>query len=744
MDSSRIKELTASCFRGEPPLCADACPLRVDVRGLVGKILKRDFDGAYRLYRSKAIFPAISARVCHEPCKAGCGRAGIVPPVELAALERACVGLAKNRDPAKYPLPARTKSVAVIGAGLSGLACALRLAAKKYPVTVYEQRGRIGGRLWDLLPPEEFLPELELQFKYERYDLRLSSQIDELSAITADAIYIATGSGGQRFGVALPDYAEPFAPAPGIFMGGSILGASPVESIAHGARAAQAIEAFLKSGQPVWEDRPPTRMRPLVKNTGLRQAMRPGEAISSGPPDPAGIIDEASRCRGCDCELCFGDCDLMRRFNKYPRRIGDEVYVTLNPVDLYTHRLATRLIGSCNLCGLCKSRCPEGIDTGALLQSARKAMRADGSLPPAFHDYWLRDMAQAAGEEAGLLLAPGDKGVEYVFFPGCQLGASMPGAVEGTYRHLAEKYPGTAVMLDCCGAPLLWAGDAEGFKAQAAGIAERLKALGAPKLVFACPTCRRLLSEMLPDMAAISVYELLARDGELKVTGPPDKAAVFDACSGREFPALREDVRKLAKGAGFALAELPQGGDRAVCCGWGGHIYPANPEHAADLAQKRAALGPEPYITYCSNCRDVFAAAGKPAQHLLALLFAPEAGFDDAPPSLTRRRQNRRELKRRLLAEFGGTALDKEPEPRLRLLFAPELTARMDKDLLLEEDVRRVVEHCESTGEKLLHSDGGFSGRLRLGVVTCWVRYRPEDDGFRIIQVYSHRMSIVE
>ena len=65
--------------------------------------------------------------------------------------------------------------------------------------------------------------------------------------------------------------------------------------------------------------------------------------------------------------------------------------------------------------------------------------------------------------------------------------------------------------------------------------------------------------------------------------------------------------------------------------------------------------------------------------------------------------------------------------------------------MLLEYDVRRTVEHCEGTDRKVFDpADGSFTWHLLLGVVTCWVRYRPEGVDFRILQAYSHRMRIVE
>ncbi len=41
--------------------------------------------------------------------------------------------------------------------GLSGLTCAVRLAAKSYPVTVYEKSDRLGGRLSGPVGPGDLL-----------------------------------------------------------------------------------------------------------------------------------------------------------------------------------------------------------------------------------------------------------------------------------------------------------------------------------------------------------------------------------------------------------------------------------------------------------------------------------------------------------------------------------------------------------------------------------------------------------
>lgn len=763
MDANEIKEYTSGCFRGEPPLCADSCPLQLDVRGLVDKVAKGDFNAAYRLYRSRAIFPGIVSRVCHEPCKAGCARAGLEPPLDLAGLERAVVAHASNKEPIKYNLPQRKLRIAVIGAGLSGLACALRLAAKKYTVTLYDRREFAGGRLWDTLPAGDFLPEISAQFAPEKVEWHFSTELTSLDALEADAVYVATGAGGASFGLDMAGKSEPFFDGGRTFAGGGLIGALPVEALAHGARAAQAIEFFLKSGGVSWERREPTRMLPLCKESWPNTAIVVAEPEDGYTPEQAAL--EAGRCLRCDCGRCYAACDLMQHYNKYPLKIGDEVYASLNAVDLYTHRVNTRFISSCNLCGLCGEACPTGVDTGGLMQKSRDEMHRQGVLPPAFHDYWLRDMAHAGSAEAALFLPPepagGSGGAEYLFFPGCQLGASSPETVLAAYARLRELHPGMGIFLECCGAPALWAGDVGGFKAHLAALEERVKGLGSPALAVACPSCLRLFKENLPGLKARSLYEILAESppvpaADRPVDRPVDRpfpprssesspeACVFDPCSSRAFPGMAAQVRQLAAARGVVLGKPPYKPEEARCCGWGGHIYPANPEYARKLAQTRVAASPLPYITYCSNCRDSFAAAGKPSIHLLDLLFRPEAGYAAAPPGLSQRRKNRRSLKLRLSGQ-GAPCPGGEESMKTALYFSPELAAQMDKDLLLEDDIRQTVEHCERSGRKVLDGvDGSFTGHLRLGVITCWVRYRPENEGFRVLKAYSHRMQIVE
>ncbi|MCE2603929.1 NAD(P)-binding protein, partial [Pseudomonas aeruginosa] len=79
-------------------------------------------------------------------------------------MEKSVVASATRKTSNKYNLPAKKKSVAVIGAGLSGMGFAFRMASKKYPVTVFEKEDRIGGHLKELMEESVYMAEFDLQF----------------------------------------------------------------------------------------------------------------------------------------------------------------------------------------------------------------------------------------------------------------------------------------------------------------------------------------------------------------------------------------------------------------------------------------------------------------------------------------------------------------------------------------------------------------------------------------------------
>ena len=143
---NEMKErIRTCCLEKELPPCTSACPFGLDVREFIPRMERGAFNLAYRLYVNAVAFPRIVSEICCEGCKEVCPKKESGGGVNLRMLEKAAVAYASRRTPNNYSLPPKGKKIAVIGAGISGLACALRLASKKYDVDVYEREERIGG-----------------------------------------------------------------------------------------------------------------------------------------------------------------------------------------------------------------------------------------------------------------------------------------------------------------------------------------------------------------------------------------------------------------------------------------------------------------------------------------------------------------------------------------------------------------------------------------------------------------------
>ena len=646
----RPKEAVQSCLESESAYCTAACPFHLDMRDFMEKMRRSAFSAAFRSLRNAVVFPRIVSELCDGRCRPVCPREGLDAAPDIPRLEKAAVAYAASTTPGRYSHPNKNARIAVVGAGPSGLACASRLESMHYDVTVFERTARIGGHLWDILSPDVFLRDFDEQFSSGTCEFVFNTEIVSLDPLSGfGAVYIATGPQGERFSLSCGLSGAFATDKSGVFMADQLSGSDSIQAIADGAKAAYAIERYIKTGAV---DQPPDSAA-----TGIW--LDPAALAPAAPVYPADgacftreeAAAEASRCIRCSCDACIRHCDLMSYYRKYPGRISDEVAQAVDPVGIKGEETHTkRLIASCNQCGMCESACPQHIDMGALLLESRNALHKKKMLPWAYHDYWLRDMRHALSGEAALARMPsGASASEYAFFPGCQLGASDPAYVSESYRYLRTVEKDAALWLGCCGAPAVWAGDealaGETFEA----LRLQWKELGKPKLLFACPTCKRMFRRYLPEIAGIFLFEYMKQHDFIPMRDlSGHKYNVFDPCSSRYAPGLRGAVRELAQDAGAHISPLYYEGERAKCCSWGGHASIANPEYTGEVTRKRVTQSDLPYITYCVNCRDIFAQAGKGAVHILDVLFDLN-NEERRPPGCSERRDNRVKLRQSVL-----------------------------------------------------------------------------------------------
>ncbi|MCL1873011.1 MAG: heterodisulfide reductase-related iron-sulfur binding cluster [Clostridiales bacterium] len=746
-DMEEAKKRIKACWEKEEPFCASSCPFHYDIREFTARLKRGSFNSAFRTFANGVGFPAIVAALCDCSCRTVCPRQGSDAAIDMQQLERSALDYAVNTKPNSYNLPPKAAKIAIIGAGLSGLACALRLCNKKYQVTVFEESEQVGGKLWNYLPPDLFLADIKKQFMYEEYTLHLNTKITDAAALLDEyqAVYVATGINGAGFGLLDGlDRAQLVAPyashLPGVFLGGSLLGATDMDALAQGLQVANLIEAYLKTGNMKGaKPHKPTNMQLASDALSYLEPV-----IAEQPFTKEQAIAEAQRCLGCRCDACYRHCPLMNYFEKFPLRIADEVAVTIDPGTLDGNgTVATRLIATCSQCGLCAEVCPQQIDVGDFLRKSHQVMQTKEAMPWAFHDFWLRDMADARSENSSFLGSPNWQ-PPYIFFPGCQLGASEPRYVLGVYKLLHEADPDTAIWLGCCGAPAVWAGDMPLSEEVNREIKAVWESYNKPLVILACPTCREIFAQYLPEIETVFLLDHFAkRDIKPSPAANGEKIAIFDPCAMRQWEKSRQNVRDLAQEAGFAVQELPYHGTRAQCCSFGGQMDTANPPYKEWLVKQRIQASSLPYLVYCSNCRDIFAKDGKEAIHALELYNGCMRETEQTP-GIEQRLLNRHKVKEEIIKRyFPQQAEELLPAAALPVLhLAPGLAEKLDRERIFLADITAVIAASEKERYRLRKASGHYVGHQEIGYMTYWVEYLPEDDGYSVFNAYAHRMKI--
>jgi dihydropyrimidine dehydrogenase (NAD+) subunit PreT len=137
------------CYFCHDAPCMAACPTTIDIPLFIRQIQTGMGGAAAKTILGQNILGGMCARVCPTEtlCEEVCVReVAEGKPVEIGRLQRFATDLVMAQG--EHPFtraPETGKSVAVVGAGPAGLACAHRLAMKGHAVTVYDARPKPGG-----------------------------------------------------------------------------------------------------------------------------------------------------------------------------------------------------------------------------------------------------------------------------------------------------------------------------------------------------------------------------------------------------------------------------------------------------------------------------------------------------------------------------------------------------------------------------------------------------------------------
>jgi glutamate synthase (NADPH/NADH) small chain len=188
--------------------CAIACPTSIDVPSFIKRIADGNLRGSARTILEANPLGGMCARVCptENLCEAVCVRnTQEGKPVQIGRLQRHAVdALMASPRPQLFSRAAPTgKTVAVVGAGPAGLACAHTLARLGHAVVLYDAQPKAGGLneygLASYKTPDNFAQQ-EIQWLldiggitlHQGWRLETTAQLDALRQ-DHDALFLGMG-----------------------------------------------------------------------------------------------------------------------------------------------------------------------------------------------------------------------------------------------------------------------------------------------------------------------------------------------------------------------------------------------------------------------------------------------------------------------------------------------------------------------------------------------------------------------
>ncbi|MBD3729221.1 MAG: glutamate synthase subunit beta [Sphingomonadales bacterium] len=183
MAEDALRAQASRCMNCGIPYCHNGCPVNNMIPDWNDLAYKGDWRDALEVLHSTNNFPEFTGRICPAPCEASCTLNLIDQPVTIKSIECAIVdrGWKEGWIQPQAPDKRTGKSVAVVGSGPAGMACAQQLARAGHSVTLFEKNDRIGGLLRYGIP--DFKMEKQLinrrcvQMEAEGVTFRTSTEV---------------------------------------------------------------------------------------------------------------------------------------------------------------------------------------------------------------------------------------------------------------------------------------------------------------------------------------------------------------------------------------------------------------------------------------------------------------------------------------------------------------------------------------------------------------------------------------
>ena len=285
---------------------------------------------------------------------------------------------------------------------------------------------------------------------------------------------------------------------------------------------------------------------------------------------------------------------------------------------------------ACTLCGRCQQVCPSGILLKDLWLSLRQDLVHCHAYPAKVdmiaenlaesHNVFDEDNEERAEWVEDMPEAP-DNGyikdrADVVYFTGCvssyfPMAQTIPMAVVEIFDAARVNFTLLGEEEWCCGFPMLGAGLRDRMEDLIDHNIRAVRAKGAQKVVFSCPSCYQMWREHYPK--EFELYHITRFANELMVSGHLAlkdlslTVTYHDPCDlGRgsgEYHAPRQIIRSIP---GVKLVEMSHNRENCLCCGGGGNLEMIDTGLSSDIAKAKIEealqTGAQAIVTSCQQC----------------------------------------------------------------------------------------------------------------------------------------------
>ena len=209
LKEGELRGQASRCMNCGVPHCHTGCPVNNLIPDWNHLVYEADWKNALDMLHSTNNFPEFTGRICPAPCEAACTLNIIDQPVTIKSIECQIIdkGWENGWVTPQVSAERTGKSVAVVGSGPAGMACAQQLARAGHTVVLFEKNDRVGGLMRYGIPDfkmeKRHIDRRMKQMEAEGVEFRPSTEIGVTISIASlkenfDAIVLSGGAEEAR------------------------------------------------------------------------------------------------------------------------------------------------------------------------------------------------------------------------------------------------------------------------------------------------------------------------------------------------------------------------------------------------------------------------------------------------------------------------------------------------------------------------------------------------------------------